>query len=322
LYIANGAVPVKPASVRASIDTIELFCRIPPRGLRTRIEAVVGRRIKIEDIVIRGDRRVGCRSIINHPTLDQLPVLHDELLKGDGGCIHRVDVAYDFGFRTEDDADQFRDYLDQHGIQKWRPRKAVKKYVAEESIYWSEALVVYSKPNNTVRLELRFSNAGKVRKALRFHHSEEKWSDDFEKLEHLDPRRLLQHRFKLVQLKSGYVKKAVRRAVKKDCEQHRKKATRGSKFLETFQDRYRAGIPARVEQIFNRVDLQHFVTGKKRADKVVERLELDWLQVPNRLDWSGRGREISRAGRRKQRSSWRGVGALIGKRFSEKEGVR
>ena len=289
VYITNGAVPVKPTLVRASIDTIELFCRIPPKGLRTRIEAVVGRRIKIAPVIIKKggqEFHVGDRAIVNQPTLEVLPVLSKLLRYHRGVSMHQVDIAFDFHYRNEDEADHGDDQLCQHLVLKHRSRRAGKVfYDNQESMYWcrgakkgkrrfARELLVYRKARKVVRIELRFQNAGAVRRA---------GLADPEKLASINPAEIFERNLRLITMKESYIEKTVRRAVKKDRERHlRSRATirTGSKFD---YDRYRAGLADRVKGVLLDSDMQGFISGMKRSDRAVRKLDVNW--VGTELDW-------------------------------------
>jgi hypothetical protein len=161
-------------STRASIDTIELFFKRPPEGLRTRLEAAHGRRIKIEDCFDRTTGEVwGVRAIINRPNRWVIMIARELLQANRSACIHRVDIAFDFDTSSEESAGMLAKVLDRHLILKWRSPKATKRR-DDTTVYWVDVkrkrrrrrnLVIYDKGPQTIRLELRFYGSQAVRRA-------------------------------------------------------------------------------------------------------------------------------------------------------------
>lgn len=90
----HSVKPPSPTYTRATIDTIELFVRRPPRDMRKELDAAVGKRVGITDVLDKG-RRVSVLAAVNRVPLSALPVLA-KFASIKGSSIYRVDIAFDF----------------------------------------------------------------------------------------------------------------------------------------------------------------------------------------------------------------------------------
>jgi hypothetical protein len=102
----------------AYLDTVEVFFRYMPKGLRTILERTDGRRVLVEDRVDTYGRVWGYRVILHQPKVSTLKTL-DRLEKKHRGKLCRVDVAYDFSGHS-------RDWLERHSTMRWRRRAPCK----------------------------------------------------------------------------------------------------------------------------------------------------------------------------------------------------
>ena len=250
---ARAARDIGAVKVRPSIDTIELFIRWAPKGLRTRIEAALGRRIEIKPCLDATGYRHGVRAIINRPSRRVLTVASQLLKENRSACVFRVDVAVDFETVTERSADALESFLDTHLVLKWRPAASTKLSV-RSTVYWangcrSRNLTMYYKRARTIRLELRFLNSRSVRRAKLANPAT---------LARLNPRKLLAHNLKLVALTERQISNMKRRAVSKDRKRHIQKRADASRSgnSELFLDRYRSGIAGCVETLLRRINMQ------------------------------------------------------------------
>src|SRR3954469_8635126 len=91
----------------AYIDTVELFLPFLPSGIRKKIEAAVGRRVRIEECR-SDDSRWGWRLVVQLPTEHVLRIL-DAIHRERRGTLHRADIAFDMECRSSD-------WLQQHAL--------------------------------------------------------------------------------------------------------------------------------------------------------------------------------------------------------------
>jgi hypothetical protein len=268
-------------STTASIDTIELFFRRAPSGLRTRLEAALGRRIRIQECLDATGYKQGVRAIINRANRRVLMLASELLQANDSASVFRVDVAVDLKTLTEASAQVLAKFLDRHVVLKWRSPTATKQLVGS-TVYWangsrSRNFVGYEKRVRTIRLELRFFGSRSVRRA---------GLADPATLLHLSPRNILEHNLKLVFFTDRYRKNVIRRTVSADRKRHMKErlATPRAPTTELFLDRYRSRIPARVEHILGKIDMQDTRSAycKTKADSFSLS---DFLNIPEFLNW-------------------------------------
>jgi replication protein CRI len=277
-FLARAARDIGPVNVRASIDTIELIFQKPPIGLRTRIEAALGRRIEIKPCLDATGYQHGVRAIINRPNLRVSTVASEILRTSESARVFRVDVAFDFETATERSADALESFLDRHIVLKWRPAISAKQRV-ERTVYWAmncrtRNLALYPKRARTIRLELRFLCSRSVRRA------------DLAELAHLvrlPPSKLLAHNVKLVFLTERHIREAVRRTVRAERKRHMKRQPRSSR-SEIFLDMYRSRIPRQTESILRRFDMQEAKSLFRATD--LESVAIgEVLNIPTFLSW-------------------------------------
>jgi hypothetical protein len=267
---------------RISIDTIELFFRIPPEDLRTRLQAAHDERIQIEDCVDRRTGEVwGVRAIINRPNRRVIMIACELLQANKSARLSRVDIAVDFQTSSEESARTLLKLLDRHVVLKWRSRRATKDSV-DTTVYWGKGgrnrnLVLYVKKFETIRLELRFHGSQVVRRAGLANPA---------RLLGLNPRSKLEHNITLASLTDRFIQKAVRRAVSKDRVRHMKErpVRRRTSRVELFYDRYRSNIARRVESGLRRIDMQRLSSATRaRGSQKVPLGHL--LSIPEFLSW-------------------------------------
>ena len=277
--MGNILAGMHPVVTVASVDTIELVLRRPPAGLRRQVEAIVGGRREIKDIVDRTGQWRGVRLIVNRPNRSALKLLSGLVRSRWSGCsVSRVDIAVDFSTGGEEDADALLDWLDQHVILKWRSPASRKKRLEDRrgrrTVYWTDGrparnLVIYRnrKMINVVRLELRFINAGSVKRA---------GLDRLEALENLDLTALINHNIKAERFTDGHITKVVRRTYKADLDRHQKR--KGGRY-HNVTDLYRSHIPTRIKALLTeRCDMQ-----ETRKGGSTERISTDFLGIPDRV---------------------------------------
>lgn len=137
---ARGCNAYQLASIRRSllssvgeivfyIDTIEVFFRQPPKGLRTQVEAIIGKRAHIEDI--KGDGWQGARLIVQQPSRKLLRYL-DQLrlrLRCKRQCsLTRVHFAYDFITSGKRRARALKSWLKDNQVQRYRRKGHLNEY--------------------------------------------------------------------------------------------------------------------------------------------------------------------------------------------------
>jgi hypothetical protein len=190
----------------------------------------------------------------------------------------RHDVAFDFVYRNEEDADSGQQGLNQHLVMKHASPRAKKVYYDNvysdkdgrekscgyESVYWSDwsakhryarQLFVYRKSPTVVRVELRFTNAAAVRRA---------GIDHVMKLKELNPWDVWNRNLKLVGLQDGFVERMGREA----------------------QRRYGGRAGAQIRHSLKNADMQMLIKGMKRVDRVIKTFS---VQVPDLLRWGSGG---------------------------------
>lgn len=252
----------------ASVDTIEVFARHLPRGLRRAIEAIIGRRAQITPRIVRG-RVIGHRIAVNRPPLAVLPVLADLVSdRALHAVVSRIDVAYDF---ATDDPSGLMAWLVEYIVLKWRSRRA-SMWRVKTTTYWCDRhkgrnVAVYHKRRHVVRFELRFLRAAAVRRAE---------LDDLFQLPEIDPEVLFRHHVKACNLSERRVRRIVRRTVAGERTASAKSLRRRSEFV----DAYRSRIAERVRGFFVR-----FEEDQRLVAFAGEDVNLDHLRVPCELTW-------------------------------------
>ena len=157
------------------VDTVELFFRSIPVGLRKSVEKIIGKRVLIKPCKDGRGKIWGYRLAVNQPTLEILSFFAE--FQTNHWCrVSRLDLAVDFITDTQDRADALALYLWQHLVLRYR-RKGLLKTMKSTG-YWSlkscsKNLVLYAdKPARTVEghppcahLQLRILRAGAVERA-------------------------------------------------------------------------------------------------------------------------------------------------------------
>lgn len=163
----------------ANIDTLELFCRSLPHGIRRQLQTLQGKRVRIR----RADKW-GWVSCVNQPNCEVLHYLAtrmDALWKcGPDVChlsIHRVDIGVEFLTAEPEYGNELQWYLERHVVLKWNRRLGVRD--AYGTSYWNEArsprnIVAYSDKQSRMvsgecgccRLEIRLLRTALIRYKL------------------------------------------------------------------------------------------------------------------------------------------------------------
>jgi hypothetical protein len=266
-----------PLMTRASVDTVEIFLRRPPSGLRRQVEKTVGRRVLIRECFDRYGQRQGVRLAVNRPTSACLAILESIHRAERGSAISRVDIAIDFEMKTEEEAIALAEWIDHHLVLKWRSSKT-KKMEFRTTTYWCDArkgrnLVRYQNRQNrcVVRLEMRFLRAASVRRT---------GLNDLSGLPHLNPRNLFDHHVKARRFTDRFKIKAMREAVAKERKRVLKKtAGKRSRQIEEFLDRYRASVPRRIRYVLDQIDAQNM--GRHGTEDI----DLAFLMIPDHVAW-------------------------------------
>lgn len=282
---ARAARDIGPIRTTASIDTIELFFRKAPAGLRTRLEAALGRRIEIKQCVDATGYTQGFRAVVNRPNLSALKVAGILSGANSSGGVFRIDIAADCDTSSELSSKILARFLARHLVLKWRSPTAEMQEVGS-TVYWANGsrtrnVCVYYKRPLTIRIELRFLCSRSVSRAKLAH---------LDRLAQLNPRQILAHNLKLVAFTENYIQKAIRRAVCKDRHQHLQRRANASvprsSNLQGFADRYRAGIAPRVEHILRHLDMQAALSRCRAMRSVVDSVCInEFLCIPDFLSW-------------------------------------
>ena len=269
-----------PLRSRATIDTIELFYPRPPRLLRKRLQGKLGRRVRIKPCLDKTDHQRGVRACINRPNKDVLFEIAAILRDHPSGCICRCDLAFDFTLPNQRAADALAEYLDRHLLLKWRPTGALKEHY-RSTIYWaqdnrSRNLAMYHKRESILRLELRFLNSASVKRA---------GLEDPAKIEVARAADLLAKNIRLLSFKESHVHKSIRRSIREDRHKNLKRLRDGAAPDDRsgFRDRYRSSIAARDKSLFDKMDMQGFVS--INGTRFTEKLPLDFLKLPETVEW-------------------------------------
>lgn len=280
-----GALPQSCDSVGTSayIDTIEIFVRVPRRGLRADLEKLLRKRVRIERCEHDG-KRLGVRIVVHQPQPSHLQSLH-VLLGDDGYVLRRVDVAYDF-----DPAQFSLHWFERSALMRWR--RPGEMFDVEAGFYFvklpgrhypaSRTAVIYTgKPSKitgrpATHFELRFSRAQATRRS-----GVVKLID----LEKLDPKKLFMRHIKLVHYDpAGLRLRLLKRALKLERADYQQGKNKASPFIE----KYRAGLPARYRRFFRQVIPDRVQLLKDAHPLYASRLRprsYDCLSLPQTLSW-------------------------------------
>jgi hypothetical protein len=229
-------------SVISFIDTIELFFRRPPRGLRTKLQLLIRKRVLIRNVNDENNVFRGVRVVLQQPDKKLLR----NLTKLDWKFkLHRLDIAYDFIAASITDAGSVTERLKSSIVLKYA-RSLPFQY--QTVTYWakpsaSRNLVLYSdRPSRKsglpcAHLELRLIRTATLR---RFGLNE------LEDVLTLDPVEILNRCALLVELDDGHerrIKNHVRRT-------HRNFQRKG---VSAFSDRYNASVAHRTSALLKRI---------------------------------------------------------------------
>jgi hypothetical protein len=163
------------SEIATYIDTVELFFRSIPIGLRKSVENIIRKRLLIKACKGRRGKIWGYRLVLNRPSY--------ELLRFFAGlqlthwcCVSRVDLAVDFITETQGHADVVALFIRQHLVLRHRRKDLLKK--VESTVYWNSKSraknpVLYAdKPARTIEgrppcahFELRILRARAIKRA-------------------------------------------------------------------------------------------------------------------------------------------------------------
>jgi hypothetical protein len=135
-FLSASLPKLKPDT--ASIDTVEmLFFRYPPKGLRSQVEAALGRPVRIQECRDRTGFVWAYRLTVHQPNLQTLAVLDWFQQRHPEAKVFRFDLAMDWIKRTQALAEGLKYWLSTALILRWRPPGPM--YADEgtgETIYW------------------------------------------------------------------------------------------------------------------------------------------------------------------------------------------
>jgi hypothetical protein len=247
--ISGPCEAVPPCYSVAYIDTIGVFLRYVPKGIRRILEPLHGRPLRIDESVDKYGRVWGYRVTLHQPKVCTLKAL-DRLQKKHGGKLCRVDVAYDFSSHS-------RDWLERRSTMRWRRRapmlnenKGVYFIQQKGRRSWSgRDIVIYDdRPSKITgeldvnHFELRLQNTETVRRQG-FEHAGD--------LIGLNPKELFDKHVKLVEVDiEAITSSVIRKTLKDERERHRSKGSQGT---NPFIDRYRASLAHRLRSQLDRL---------------------------------------------------------------------
>jgi hypothetical protein len=272
----------------AYLDTVEVFFRNVPKGLRTILERTHGRRVLVEPCVDTYSRVWGYRVILHQPKVCTLKTL-GRLQKKHGGKLCRVDVAYDFSSHS-------RDWLERHSTMRWRRRGPMLD--EENGVYFIQQkdrrrrsgrdILMYDDRESKItgeldvnHVELRLQNTETVRRQG-FEHAGD--------LIDLNPRKLFDRNIKLVEVDIEAIKWwFVRENVRHERLNHlSKRPKKVSSFDDQLMDKRRASLPRRWRSQFDKLIGNRAQIIKDLFPNVIQKAKIipvDVLGIPDRLDW-------------------------------------
>jgi hypothetical protein len=268
----------------AYIDTVEMFFRYLPRGLRTEVERVVGRRVRIEPCESE-ERLHGYRLIIQQPSRSCLMVLDRFQIKH-RAKLCRVDLAFDFSALS-------RQWFERHALMRWRREGWM--HDEENGFYYNATrrieeqagrrragrnIGVYADRLSKVtrkevcHYELKFMNSASVRR--------QHWKKP-SKLLQMNPGAVFMRHVKLVDFEpEHFIRRILRRNVKYDRIQY------AGRVLTPSADRYWAARPRRVRHVIETITRNRVQLVKDLAPGYVARLKIiayEVLSLPHQLSW-------------------------------------
>jgi hypothetical protein len=271
-HITTACADVKSAGglikSEAYIDTVEVYFRWLPNGIR-RLQHLQGhnrrRRIIIEKCKDRHNKIVGHRVILHQPKPETLTAL-DRFQTQYHGVLCRFDVAPDFLFATESEAERFGRWLVRHTVLKWRrpgpmldfpggiiwiPHRDRKRTPNRNlSVYWDRPSKL-DKTRFCVHPELRFQRAEACRK---------EGINRVNDLEKINPAALFRKHLALSDAGEEFATHVIREAVDTDRDRAKRRKPR-TPFLDSFTDRYRASISRFAATVLRK-------SGRDRAQSV------------------------------------------------------
>lgn len=249
----NPAIFAYVDKVETYIDTIEMFFRRVPKGLKRETERIHGKKVQIKRC--KNAHRVhGYRLIINDQPSAQLLLFLQQVMERHWCRLCRVDVACDFITPSQREANAIAVHLKHCLVLRWR--RAGFMWSEGGTVYWCEGrtnrnLVLYAdkparrcdKETPCAHLELRFLNTGSVRRA---------GLGTVESLIRLDGIGLLSRHVKVLQFDADRFKK---RIIKKTLAAERKSFLQNKKAhgRHAFTERYRTRLKQRVASFVERM---------------------------------------------------------------------
>lgn len=116
------------------LDTVELFFRSIPVGLRKSVQNIIGKRLRIKTCKNGYGNICGYRVVLNQPSPELLHFFA-RLQSHHWCCVSRVDLAADFITDTPHQADAIASYIRQHLVLRYRRKGLLKKI--ESTVYWN-----------------------------------------------------------------------------------------------------------------------------------------------------------------------------------------
>jgi hypothetical protein len=275
---APAAAPTPEATV-ATIDTIELFVRRPPAGLRSRLREAQGASIGWKPYR-RAGQFWGARVTVNRPNRATIGLMARLVRDRSIGCtVKRVDVAVDFSVEDYAEADAMAWWLYLNVKLKWRSPRGRKRRWDQDPRYlegdefwalWSGGhasrdLCVYVE-GCRVRMEVRFQKPTAVRRA---------GLDRLDQIENLEVQRIVDHNIKAERITERRIISITRRTHKEDMVRHRARRMRQS---YPVVDYYRSRIPARTRRILTTAIDMH----ETKFERGTENITMD-LNIPERV---------------------------------------
>lgn len=230
-------------AVFANLDTLALFAGSLPKGFRTTVDRLMGRRTRIVRC------RYGVLVFLHQPNLATLGWLHrnqDDI----SFVISRTDIGVGFVTATQHDADNLRNEMGRRarlknigfkgpgephdGFLVWNRTRSTKNAVA----YSDRPCRVSGSPHNS-RLELRFTNKAAKRRGL----------TDIETIASINPQALFRDEMTWHSFTEEQHARALDRWVRKYVQSRRDKFLAANKLysdeIEAYHERYLRGLARR-----------------------------------------------------------------------------
>lgn len=274
----------------AYIDTVEIFLRSCPRGLRKKINDVQGAGPRIDPSGTQG-HVWGYRISVHQPKNQTLHLL-DEVIAKYHGTLCRFDVAFDFsGISAR--------WLEQRCILRWR--RPGPMHDEPNGVYWVSQTARRKRSNRDVALyaDRPSKITGEIdctHFELRFYGTESVRREGFDRpsqLIGLNPERQFRKHIKLVdfddEAADRFKRRFIRRQVKRLARNDRGLPPRNRSQKERyFLDRYQASYARRVYFVYDKVIHSRVQRVKDINPKHVEKLKIlspQGLYLPRRLSW-------------------------------------